>query len=190
MNTEYVEENDLDIEEVILQYWPQINYRVKKSLGFNHTEWEDVASEILFDVVKALKNGKFRGESSVGTFIYVITSRRIVDYIRKKSKNINYNHEELSRNYFSDPFEIVNKKEQKKLVSNSIKKLKPRDADILYLYYYAGSTQKEIAQIFGISSRRVHEVMKNAKQSLKKIIQSGNAMSKSALVDSSVMASP
>ena len=137
MKTQHVEKKELNIEGVILQYWPQINFRVRKSLGFNHTDWEDVSSEILYDVIKALKNGKFRGDSSVGTFIYVITSRRIVDYIRKKSRNLEYNNEELQYNRFPDPYETVRKKEQKELVSNSIKKLKPRDADILYLYFFA-----------------------------------------------------
>ncbi len=186
MKTQHAEEKELDIDEVILQYWPQINFRVRKSLRFNHTDWEDVTSEILFDVVKAFKNGKFRGESSVGTFIYVITSRRIVDYIRKKSSNLEYNNEGLQPNHFSDPYETVRKKEQTKLVSNLIKKLRPRDADILYLYFYKELTQKEIAQTFGISLWRVHEIMKNAKQSLKRIIERQCMIPNSTLFGSSV----
>lgn len=173
MDAQHTEENNLNIEEVILQYWPQINFRVRKSLGFNNTEWEDVASEIIFDVIKAIKTRKFRGDSKIGTFIYVITSRRIIDYIRKKSRNIKYINDALQHNHFVDPCEIVQKKEQIELLSVSLKKLKPRDADILYLYFYMGLTQKEIAQMYGISARKVYEIMKNAKLSLKKIIQRG-----------------
>jgi RNA polymerase sigma factor (sigma-70 family) len=56
-------------------------------------------------------------------------------------------------------------------LADSIKKLKPRDADILYLYYYLGLSQLEIAGIFGISKRWVNTLIKNSTKSLKKILE-------------------
>jgi RNA polymerase sigma factor (sigma-70 family) len=158
-----------DIEEIILKFWPQIRYRVIKSLGYHNPEWEDTASEILLSVVEAIKYGRFREESSMGTFIYSITSNKIVDAIRKKGKAIP-SVEEPEK--FLDPKNHIERMELSIYVTDLIKTLKPRHADMLYLHYYIDLSQIQIAKIFGISSRRVHTILNDAKRSLKKLAES------------------
>jgi len=160
--------NSVDLEELVLKFWPQINYRVRNSLGYTNPDWEDVASEVLIDIIESIRKGKFRGESSLGTFIYVITSRRIIDYIRKKGK---LPKSVTVEDQIPDPYDSMDKKEKAIYLAESIKKLKPRDADILYLYYYLGMSQIEIAGIFGISKRWVNTLIKNSTKSLKKILE-------------------
>ena len=79
-------DNGVDLEKVITKYRSVISFRVRKSLGTYNPDWEDVVNEIITNVIEKVKKGEFRGDSSIGTFIYTITSRRIVDYIRQKSK--------------------------------------------------------------------------------------------------------
>lgn len=158
-----------DIEKVILKYWPQIRYRVIKSLGYNNPEWEDTASEILLSVVEAIKLERFREESSIGTFIYSITSNKIVDAIRRKGKAVST--VEVPEK-FLDPKNHIERKETAIYVADLINTLKPRHADMLYLYYYIDLSQIEIAKIFGISSRRVHTILSDAKRSIKRLIDS------------------
>ena len=162
------EMDSIDLEELVLRFWPQINYRVRNSLGFTNPDWEDIASEVLIDIIKAIKKGRFRGDSSIGTFIYVITSRRIVDYIRKKGK---LPKSVSVEDQIPDPYESMERKEKSIFLTESIKKLKPRDADILYLYYYLGLSQQEIAGMFGISKRWVNTLIKKSTKSLKKILE-------------------
>ena len=157
-----------DIEEIILKYWPQINYRVRNSLGYENSDWEDLAGDILINIIEALRNNKFRGESSIGTFIYTITTRRIIDYIRRKVRLQKYMHE---RGRGSNLHEPEKKREQAVEVKDAIKRLKPRYADLLYLYYYSGLTQIEIAENLGLSLRTINVQIKDARQSLKNIIQ-------------------
>jgi len=158
-----------DIEEIILKFWPQIRYRVIKSLGYHNPEWEDVASEILLSVVEAIKYGRFREESSIGTFIYSITSNKIVDAIRRKGKAF---HTVEEPEKFLDPKNHVERMDLSIYVADLIKTLKPRHADMLYLHYYIDLSQIQIAKIFGISSRRVHTILNDAKRSLKKLAES------------------
>lgn len=73
-----------DLEEILLKYWLQISFRVKNSIGRSAPDLEDVGSEILLGVIQALREKTFRGESSLGTFIYSITTNKIIDYIRQK----------------------------------------------------------------------------------------------------------
>ena len=164
-------ENIAELEKIILQYWPQINFRVKKSIGFLNSDWEDVASDVLMDVLKAVKTGRFRGDSSLGTFIYTITSRRIIDYIRKKSRILKHAPEAGS---LLDPHEACERNERSEILFQALRRLKPRYADMLYMSYFMDLSRKEIAQTFGLSYHRTGEVLKEAEKSLRRIIRSGN----------------
>jgi len=157
-----------DLEEVIIKYRPIISFRVKKSLGSYSPDWEDVVNEIITNVIEKVKKGEFRGESSIGTFIYTITSRRIVDYIRQKSKVIRHVQESSP---FPDPQEQIEIKERKELIAKSIKKLKPKYKNILYLYYFKGLSRDEVAKKLDISPRRVSERVNYSLKLLKKIIK-------------------
>ena len=77
---------DIDLDQMVVQFKPIVGFKVRKSLGGGNPDWEDVANEILIQMIAKIRSGEFRGESSVGTFIYTITSRRIVDYIRQKTR--------------------------------------------------------------------------------------------------------
>ena len=157
-----------DLEEIVLKFYPQISFRVKKSVGYHNPEWEDICSEIMMSVVEAIKAGKFRGDSTIGTFIYSITSKKIIDYIRKKSRTLPHVPEP---NNFKDPHDRLEEKQRSERIYKSLKKLKPKHADILYLYYYLDVPRKDIAEIYSLSPRWVSEIIKNARKSLKRIIE-------------------
>ena len=157
-----------DLEKIVLEFYPQISFRVKKSVGYNNPEWEDICSEIMMSVVKAIKAGTFRGDSSIGTFIYSITSRKIVDYIRKKTRSLNHIPEPDNSN---DPHDHLEQKERGEIVYNAMKRLKPQHADILYMYYYLDVPRNQIAEIYSLSPRWISEIIKSARKSLKRIIE-------------------
>ncbi|MFZ2054561.1 MAG: sigma-70 family RNA polymerase sigma factor [Candidatus Aminicenantales bacterium] len=161
--------SDLDPTETVLKYWPQISFRVKNSIGRATPDWEDVASEILVGVIEALRREKFRGESSLGTFIYSITANKIIDHIRQKKKIFN-EIPEPSRAF--DPYVHVENQERVRLVARYIKKLKPRYADILYLHYYLDLPQSEIAEIYGLSTGTMNKLIRAARNTLKKLMES------------------
>jgi len=160
--------NDLELEEIIVKYRPLVCFRVKRSLGSYNPDWEDVVNEIITNVIEKIKNGKFRGESSIGTFIYTITSRRIVDYIRQKTKIL---REMPEPKPYPDPHETVEHKERAELIAKSIRKLKPKFREILFLYYYKGLAREEVAQRLGISPRKVSERINYAQKLLKKLLK-------------------
>ncbi len=160
--------NNSDFEEIIIRYRPIIGFRVKRSLGANNPDWEDVVSEIILNVIEKIKKGEFRGESSLGTFIYTITSRRIVDYIREKSKVLKHAPEP---NPFPTPEEEVENRERMELIAQALKKLKPRYRELLYLYYYKGLSREEVGKRLGISPRRVSERVNYIQKVLRKIIK-------------------
>lgn len=169
MNTTMGKERQkTQLEEIFVKYKPIVTFRVKKSLGAFNPDCDDVANEIITNVIEKIKKGEFRGESSVGTFIYTITSRRIIDYIRQKSKVLKHIPEPAS---YPDPQEQIEDKERAEMIGLAIKKLKPKYREVLYLYYFKEFSREEVAEKLGISPRRVSERVNYSQKLLKKLIK-------------------
>ena len=160
-----VRTESLNIKAVILKYRPVITFRVKKAIGIRTPDWEDVVDEIVINIIEKLQKQEFRGESSIGTFIYTITSRRIIDFIRKKSKVLRHAPEP---NPFPAPDDHVENLERSKMMAENLAKLKPKYKEVLFLYYYRDLSREEVARRLGISPRRVSERVNYAQKLLKK----------------------
>lgn len=154
-----------DIQELLVRYRPIIAFRVRKALGAQNVDCEDLVSEILSQVLEKIKSGEFRGESSLGTFVYTITSRRIVDYIREKTKVMKYAPEPHPH---PDPQETLEAQEMSERVKKALGCLKPKYRDVLYLYYYQELSREEVANKLGISPRKVSELVNYALKLIRK----------------------
>ena len=157
-----------ELKEIVKKYRPIVSLRVRKSLGTHIPDWEDVVNEIMVNTLEKIKSGKFRGDSSIGTFIYTITSRRIVDFIRKKNKVLQYAPEPSS---FPAPNKNIENKERSKFVAKYLENLQPKYREIIYLYYYKELTRQEVAEKIGIPPRRVSERANYARKLLKKMMK-------------------
>ncbi len=159
---------EIDIDAIVAKYRPVVGFRVKKSIGVQTPDWEDIVNEIMINVVEKLKKGEFRGDSSIGTFIYTITSRRIIDFIRKKSKVLKHAPEP---DPYVSPQEHIENRERAQWIAESIEKLKPKYREVLFLYYYKELSREEVAKRLKISPRRVSERVNYAQKLLKKIMK-------------------
>jgi len=156
------------LEDAILGYRAVISFRVRKALGGSTPDWEDVVNEILMQAIEKVKSGAFRGDSSVGTFLYTITSRRIIDHIRQKTKVLRHAPEPIP---FPDPHVETERGERARQIAAIVEQLKPKFRDVLYLYYYKELSREEVAQELGISPRRVSERVNYALKLVKKAVK-------------------
>lgn len=155
----------IDLDELVLKFRPVVAFRVRKAIGGATPDWEDVADGVITQVIEKIRNGEFRGESSIGTFIYTITSRRIIDHIREKTKVLRHAPEPAP---FPDPSEAVETQERAALIAEAVKGLKPKFREVLYLYYYKELPREEVAKRLGIPPRRVSERVNYALKLIKK----------------------
>ena len=159
------DKNGTPLDQAILGYRDVISFRVRKALGSSTPDWEDIVNEILMQAIEKVKNGAFRGESSVGTFLYTITSRRIIDHIRFKTKVLRHAPEPVP---FPDPHDETEAKERARTIALAVEGLKPKFRDVLYLYYFKELSRDEVARELNISPRRVSERVNYAVKLIKK----------------------
>jgi RNA polymerase sigma-70 factor (ECF subfamily) len=157
----------IDLDEMLLRFRPVVGFKVKKALGGGNPDWEDVVDEIMMQAIEKIKTGEFRGESSVGTFIYTITSRRIIDYIRLKTRILKEAPEVPA---LPDPHDQVERNERAERLAEAIKQLQTRFRDVLYLYYYKDFSREEVARELRISPARVSERVNYARKLLRKML--------------------
>jgi RNA polymerase sigma-70 factor (ECF subfamily) len=143
-----------DDDSQVIQYRQVISFRVRKALGWDVPDWEDVVNEILTQVLQKLRSGEFRGESSLGTFIYTITSRRIIDFIRQKSKVLKHRPEPTP---LPDPQTSIEQKERADQLAVHIQSLKPKYRDVLELIYFRELPRDVVARRLGITPAKVSE---------------------------------
>jgi len=159
---------EIDLNDVVVKYRPVVSFKVKKSLGAQTPDWEDVVNEVITQVIEKVKKGEFRGDSSIGTYIYTITSRRIIDHIRQKTKVLRNIPEPVP---LPDPCDNAESRERAQFLAQAIQQLKPKFKEVLNLYYYQELTRDEVAERLGISPRRVSERLNYAQRLLRKMIR-------------------
>lgn len=159
---------EVDLNDMVARYRPVVSFKVRKSLGSQTPDWEDVVNEIITQVIEKVRKGEFRGESSIGTFIYTVTSRRIVDFIRQKTKVLKGGPEPSP---WPDPSEDAETRERAQLVAGAVQQLKPKFKEVLNLYYYQELSREEVAARLGISPRRVSERLNYAQKLLRKMVK-------------------
>ena len=156
-----------ELDRVLAKLRPLIGYKVKKALGAATPDWEDIVNEVLMQASEKISSGEFRGESSIGTFVYTITSRRIIDHIRRKSRIL---RDAPGAGLLPDPQEQVERSEQVEFLLEAIRKLKPRHREALELFYLQELPREEVARRMGTSPAKISEWANYAKKSLRKIM--------------------
>ena len=155
----------INLDEVVQEFRPKIGFKVRRALGTNNPDWEDVTNEVLAQAVDKIRSGDFRGESTVGTFIYIITVRRIADYIRRKTKVLKYVPEPGTPE--APPEDAERDQELERMIS-ALATLKPRYKEVLDLYYLTELTREETARRLGVSPAKVSERVNYAQKLLRK----------------------
>jgi RNA polymerase sigma factor (sigma-70 family) len=155
----------LDLNEVIREFRPKIGFKVRGALGGGNPDWEDVTNEILSQALEKIRSGEFRGESTIGTFIYVITIRRIADYFRSKAKVLKYAPEPDAP---APPVEDAERSQELKRMIAALETLKPRYREVLDLYYLRELSRAETARRLGLTPAQVSERVNYAQKLLRR----------------------
>lgn len=156
-------------KELVKQNEHRVAATVIGMLG-NSPETDDVGQETFIRFYQSLE--KFRGESSVGTYLTRIAINLSLNEIkRRKRRNIHFfsRGEEKMENA-SDKNDPKKKNELKEIVHIGIEKLEPKYRAVVVLRLIEGYSTKETAQILRLPAGTVLSRLARAQKKLKEIL--------------------
>lgn len=164
-------------EEIIARYETKV-FGVIYYMMRNKNEVEDIAQEVFIKVFKNLR--KFKGDSSLYTWIYKITVNLCLDELKKRKKvvyldeKVEVNDSELEIQLSSnekDQAKLYEEKELKECMQKCIRKLPEKQRIMLILRDIQGLPYEEISRITGIKLGTVKSQINRARLKLKDLIE-------------------
>ena len=152
----------------IYEEYKQDVFKYLVSLTHDTSLSEDLVSETFLGALKSLH--KFKGESSIKTWLFSIARNKWYEYLRKEKFNISI--DDLAYNYIlseSDLDDVIIKKELYNKIINLLKSEPPRTEDII-LMRIKGYSYFEIGKKHNISESSARVIDYRAKKKIKEIL--------------------
>jgi RNA polymerase sigma-70 factor, ECF subfamily len=170
--------NNPAIQQLVSKYHKQV---IKTAFYFlkNMDDAEDIAQDVCVEILESA--GKFKGDSTLSTWIYRITVNKSLNFIRKRKRSqFIENIESLfgKTTYgnhlgIAEPFENesgLEGKERKALLDKAINHLPENQKIAFTLSKYNELSYMQIAEVMNVSIASVESLLQRAKQNLQKCL--------------------
>lgn len=128
----------------------------------NHEDAEDLFQEAIVVFIDLVRKDRFRGDSSIKTFIYAISKNLWLNELKKRNRAI-FRETEYYENTEKESEEIrsgISENEVRKQVLSFLDKLGENCKKILILFYYEEKSMRDIFQEMNYESEQVARNMK------------------------------
>lgn len=138
----------MDFDKIFDTYFERV---YNKILGMvkNPEDAEDIAQEVFVSVYKNLK--KFRKESGIYTWVYRIAINKTYDFFRKNKTTFELNEEILE-------IEADSNVHTNMILEENLKKIEPREREIILLKDIYGYKFREISKLKNINLSTVKSI--------------------------------
>jgi len=155
---------DVRISELFVRFAPVIHRRALALLG-NVDEAHDATQDVF--VILLQKIDSFRGDSSIFTWLYRVTTNHCLNVIRARKRRKRA-MEQLSSEVASprDPRGAGAAMERRDLIRFLLSHFDTRKVQIVTHYYYDDMSQAEIGALLGISDRAVRKTLSKVKHKM------------------------
>lgn len=161
------------LSEMFQKYYrPLLNYGLK--LISQEELVKDSIQELFYSIWE--RRGNLSEIEYVRSYLYISFRRTIYRQIEIKQKR-DKRDQSYSEEFFGD---VVNKEkllimkefkqEQKKELKKAVETLSSREKEVIFLKFYSGLSNAEIAQVLGINRQSVYNYIYRAIQALKKFL--------------------
>lgn len=163
--------NQRDYERLIQKYHPNV-FRTAMGLLHNKEDAEEITQDVFVKVYQSLTG--FAGKAAFSTWLYRITVNACLTYLRKKKRqkiwvslSALFHHPSPDK----QPEVLVTEKSERIIIQQAIESLQQKQRIAFVLAKYEELTQKQVAQVMGISEGAVEQLLLRAKYNLKKILE-------------------
>lgn len=118
---------------------------------------EDIFQEVVVNFIDIVQKGKFRGESSIKTFLVSLARYTWLNQLKKNNRSANRDvvFEKGREHEEADVSEYLSDMESKKELMTTIEKLGETCRKILILFYYEGLSMREMLSHFSYENEQV-----------------------------------
>jgi len=164
--------NDLAIKYIYKNHFYGLSNYIKLNQG-SEQDAEDIFQEVVVSFIEIVRANKFRGESSIKTFLYTLCRYAWLNELKKRNRALlrEEKYEESQGGENGDISHLLVEREAKGLVMAMIDRLGDVCKRILVAYYYDDYSMKEILPLVEFQNEQVlrnkkYKCLKNLEQML------------------------
>lgn len=171
--SDYMENETLDIDMLIDDYYSYIYIVVKNGISINISQ-EDM-EEIISDTFVAFwKNSKYlRKDLLVKPYLKGIAKNLIKNKYRNNNINVSIENYENTLVGEFDIEDILESNEKNELIIDTLKTLNKNEYSIFMMYYYEGKNIKEISKELNLSVGNVKTILHRVRKKIKRNLEEG-----------------
>lgn len=162
----FLDGDDKGIAEIVGDYKDGLILYLNGYVG-NIFIAEELTEDTFFRLIT--KKPRYSGKSTFKSWLYAIGRNVAIDFIRHNSKMLNTPIEDME-NYLSEEENLEQsyiKEERKIIVHKVLSELSSDYRTVLWLVYFEGFSNKEVAVALKKNERQIKNLLYRAKQSLK-----------------------
>ena len=170
---DYMENETLDIDMLIDDYYSYIYIVVKNGISINISQ-EDM-EEIISDTFVAFwKNSKYlRKDLLVKPYLKGIAKNLIKNKYRDNNLNVSIENCENTLVGDFDIDDVIENNEKNELILDTLKTLNKNEYSIFMMYYYEGKNIKEISKELNLSVSNVKTILHRVRKKIKRNLEEG-----------------
>jgi len=168
-------------DEIYKKFAPKIRMILSRNSGVRKEDYEDIVDETIKRTIEAIRNGTFRKESKLGTFVYSVCKNVIYSYLHERERDEKIIEKAKLRmpsvtlaGGASDPIERIHSNELKEILDGYLDELKDVERKVIVLFYYSQLEIEEIAERLHIDNQKVYNIKFYALKKLRKMIGKKN----------------
>jgi RNA polymerase sigma-70 factor (ECF subfamily) len=180
-----MEKSDIQFDEVFTSFHPKVLAYLRRLLG--EQDAEDAAQEVFLKISKCLH--RFRGQSQLSTWVYRIATNTALDRLRIQTRRRrltggsactdpmeNLQSEGIAEDLWkteapATPEQMAVRKEMNTCIRGVVEGLPPAYRTVLVLSDIEGLTDKEIAEVLGVTVESVKIRLHRARGRLKRELE-------------------
>jgi len=142
-------------------------YNTALSYTKNEEEAEEITQDVFVKIFKSIR--KFKGNSSVSTWIYRITTNTSIDHVNKRKRYRNLKNElpDGEKVDFNHPGVLLENKEMSATLYQVMDCLADSQKTAFILSYIEGLPRQEVASIMETSLKAVESLLQRAKKKMR-----------------------
>jgi len=135
------------IRTIYRDYFDSLSWFVLHNSG-SRQDAEDVFQEVVVDFIELVQKDKFRGESSVKTFLFSLNKHIWLNELKRKGRaeQRELKYEKTQDKDEVDVSHLITVREEKTQVMNLVEQLGETCKKILVMFYYENLSMKEILE--------------------------------------------